>query len=93
MSEFWLCFNCCIAEQPQPKRRRRIDRSMIGEPTNFVHTAHVGSGDIFSGMNSGPVMSCFCSLVPLQQLPMCPGGNFSPHSSPANTWTVVRSMV
>uniref|UniRef100_A0AAZ3P8X5 CRIB domain-containing protein n=1 Tax=Oncorhynchus tshawytscha TaxID=74940 RepID=A0AAZ3P8X5_ONCTS len=52
MSEFWLCFNCCIAEQPQPKRRRRIDRSMIGEPTNFVHTSHVGSGDIFSGMNS-----------------------------------------
>ncbi|XP_038660645.1 CDC42 small effector protein 2 [Scyliorhinus canicula] len=53
MSEFWLCFNCCIAEQPQPKRRRRIDRSMIGEPTNFVHTAHVGSGDVFnSGMNS-----------------------------------------
>uniref|UniRef100_A0A8D0ZXW4 CDC42 small effector protein 2 n=1 Tax=Sus scrofa TaxID=9823 RepID=A0A8D0ZXW4_PIG len=50
MSEFWLCFNCCIAEQP--KRRRRIDRSMIGEPTNFVHTAHVGSGDLFSGMNS-----------------------------------------
>uniref|UniRef100_A0A8V0Y6B0 CDC42 small effector 2 n=1 Tax=Gallus gallus TaxID=9031 RepID=A0A8V0Y6B0_CHICK len=83
MSEFWLCFNCCIAEQPQPvlrcpstreemtslfrvllcciafvllctvaKRRRRIDRNMIGEPTNFVHTAHVGSGDLFSGMNS-----------------------------------------
>ncbi|TRY83225.1 hypothetical protein DNTS_032504 [Danionella cerebrum] len=52
MSEFWLCFNCCIAEQPQPKRRRRIDRSMIGEPTNFVHTAHVGSGDVFSGINS-----------------------------------------
>lgn len=20
MSEFWLCFNCCIAEQPQPVR-------------------------------------------------------------------------
>ncbi|XP_051498291.1 CDC42 small effector protein 2 isoform X2 [Apus apus] len=36
----------------QTKRRRRIDRSMIGEPTNFVHTAHVGSGDLFSGMNS-----------------------------------------
>ncbi|XP_041105902.1 CDC42 small effector protein 2 isoform X1 [Polyodon spathula] len=52
MSEFWLCFNCCIAEQPQPKRRRRIDRSMIGEPTNFVHTGHVGSGDLFSGMSS-----------------------------------------
>ncbi|KAI1900258.1 hypothetical protein AGOR_G00048140 [Albula goreensis] len=52
MSEFWFCFSCCIAEQPQPKRRRRIDRSMIGEPTNFVHTAHVGSGDLCNGMNS-----------------------------------------
>ncbi|UYV62177.1 RAD18 [Cordylochernes scorpioides] len=27
------------------KHRRRIDRSMIGSPTNFRHTAHVGSGD------------------------------------------------
>ncbi|XP_023838850.1 CDC42 small effector protein 2 [Salvelinus sp. IW2-2015] len=78
MSEFWLCFNCCIAEQPQPKRRRRIDRSMIGEPTNFVHTSHVGSGDIFSGMNSvnsiqnqmqvkggygGEAMPCECAEV------------------------------
>uniref|UniRef100_A0A8C3JUR5 CDC42 small effector 2 n=1 Tax=Calidris pygmaea TaxID=425635 RepID=A0A8C3JUR5_9CHAR len=52
MSEFWLCFNCCIAEQPQPKRRRRIDRSMIGEPTNFVHTAHVGSGDLVSSIQN-----------------------------------------
>ncbi|KAJ8247834.1 hypothetical protein GJAV_G00251060 [Gymnothorax javanicus] len=49
MTEFWICFSCCIAEQPQPKRRRRIDRSMIGEPTNFVHTSHVGSGDMASG--------------------------------------------
>ncbi|KAA8595458.1 hypothetical protein FQN60_010749, partial [Etheostoma spectabile] len=54
-----LC--CCIAEQPQPflfygthlqKRRRRIDRSMIGEPTNFVHTTHVGSGDMGHGLAS-----------------------------------------
>ncbi|KAI1889690.1 hypothetical protein AGOR_G00165550 [Albula goreensis] len=45
--------NCCIAEQPQPKRRRQIDRSMIGEPTNFVHTTHVGSRDMeFSGVDS-----------------------------------------
>ncbi|NXN94025.1 C42S2 protein, partial [Rhinopomastus cyanomelas] len=34
------------------KRRRRIDRSMIGEPTNFVHTAHIGSGELFSGTSS-----------------------------------------
>ncbi|NWZ02228.1 C42S2 protein, partial [Loxia curvirostra] len=51
------CF--CLSSESQifslpsfQKRRRRIDRSMIGEPTNFVHTAHVGSGDLFSGMNS-----------------------------------------
>ncbi|CAB1418050.1 unnamed protein product [Pleuronectes platessa] len=52
MTEFWVCFSCCIAEQPQPKRRRRIDRSMIGEPTNFVHTTHVGSGDMGLGLGS-----------------------------------------
>lgn len=34
------------------KRRRRIDPSMIGESINFVHMAHVGSGDLFSEMNS-----------------------------------------
>ncbi|KAF6022366.1 CDC42SE2 [Bugula neritina] len=39
----------CFRPQPQePVRRRRIDRSMIGEPTNFVHTGHVGSGDVSS---------------------------------------------
>ncbi|KAJ8252446.1 hypothetical protein COCON_G00217580 [Conger conger] len=55
MTELWICFTCCIAEQPQPKRRRRIDRSMIGEPTNFVHTTHVGSGDMAMGVRAaGP---------------------------------------
>ncbi|XP_069622165.1 CDC42 small effector protein 2-B [Ranitomeya imitator] len=48
MTEFLFCFSCCIGEQPQP-RRRRIDRSMIGEPMNFVHTAHVGSGNSNAG--------------------------------------------
>ncbi|KAJ8343586.1 hypothetical protein SKAU_G00309150 [Synaphobranchus kaupii] len=52
MTELWICFSCCIAEQPQPKRRRRIDRSMIGEPTNFVHTTHVGSGDMGMGLRA-----------------------------------------
>ncbi|KAI5097876.1 CDC42 small effector protein 2, partial [Silurus meridionalis] len=52
MTEFWVCFSCCIAEQPQPKRRRRIDRSMIGEPTNFVHMTHVGSGDMGMGLSA-----------------------------------------
>lgn len=28
------------------KQRLRIDRSMIGNPTNFVHTGHIGSADV-----------------------------------------------
>ncbi|NWX26400.1 C42S2 protein, partial [Notiomystis cincta] len=61
MVNFCVCDShwFCLFSEPQvlslpsfQKRRRRIDRSMIGEPTNFVHTAHVGSGDLFSGMNS-----------------------------------------
>ncbi|TNN55869.1 CDC42 small effector protein 2-A [Liparis tanakae] len=65
MTEFWVCFSCCIAEQPQPKRRRRIDRSMIGEPTNFVHTTHVGSGDMGLGLSSYcRVSSKFQNLAP-----------------------------
>uniref|UniRef100_A0A8C5MES0 CRIB domain-containing protein n=1 Tax=Leptobrachium leishanense TaxID=445787 RepID=A0A8C5MES0_9ANUR len=48
MTEFLFCFSCCIGAQPQP-RRRRIDRSMIGEPMNFIHTAHVGSGEANTG--------------------------------------------
>ncbi|NXF27919.1 C42S1 protein, partial [Rhodinocichla rosea] len=43
MSDFWHKLGCCVVEKPQPKkRRRRIDRSMIGEPMNFVHLTHIG---------------------------------------------------
>ncbi|CAL9691042.1 unnamed protein product [Knipowitschia caucasica] len=44
MSDFWHKMSCCVSTKPPPKRRR-IDRSMIGEPTNFIHLTHVGSGD------------------------------------------------
>lgn len=45
VGDLWVSwFSCCVT-QPQ-KRRHRIDRSMIGHPTNFQHTGHVGSGDI-----------------------------------------------
>lgn len=33
-------------------QRRRIDRTMIGSPTNFRHTVHIGSGDVTSNMPS-----------------------------------------
>lgn len=44
--DIWLqWFSCCFHQPQSPTRRRhhqqqrlRIDRSMIGNPTNFVHT-------------------------------------------------------
>lgn len=44
--DIWLqWFSCCFHQPQSPSRRRqrrhqrmRIDRSMIGNPTNFVHT-------------------------------------------------------
>ncbi|XP_072933270.1 CDC42 small effector protein homolog isoform X1 [Epargyreus clarus] len=43
-SEIWLqWFACCYQPAAQAQRtRRRIDRSMIGAPTNFQHTGHIG---------------------------------------------------
>ncbi|XP_075221511.1 CDC42 small effector protein Spec2 isoform X2 [Lycorma delicatula] len=54
--EVWLqWFSCCINQPAQQRKRaqragrRRIDRSMIGAPTNFQHTGHIGSGDVELG--------------------------------------------
>ncbi|XP_041895697.1 signal peptide peptidase-like 2A isoform X5 [Corvus kubaryi] len=52
MTEFLVCFNWCNGEQPPPKRRRRLDRNMIGEPMNFVHTAHVGAREMSGDYSS-----------------------------------------
>lgn len=47
MNEFLIqCFSCCFEEtrnDPRKKRRIRIDRSAISNPSNFVHTGHLGS--------------------------------------------------
>lgn len=55
-NELWVqCFTCCLTPRAarnnrrngsRPHQRLRIDRSMIGVPTNFRHTAHISSGDI-----------------------------------------------
>jgi len=39
---------CCGEEEPKRPARPKIDRSMIGQPTNFQHTGHIGSGDMGS---------------------------------------------
>lgn len=46
MSDVLVCFSCCVHTQPPQRKRRRIDRSMIGIPTNFQHTGHIGAGDV-----------------------------------------------
>lgn len=39
----------CFKPQEPPVPRRVIDRSMIGNPTDFKHTGHVGSNDVGEG--------------------------------------------
>ncbi|XP_039880759.1 CDC42 small effector protein 1 [Simochromis diagramma] len=47
------------------KKRRKIDRSMIGEPTNFIHLTHIGSGEMAEGLQpSGSVQEQMRSKGP-----------------------------
>ncbi|XP_075868220.1 CDC42 small effector protein 1 [Nelusetta ayraudi] len=66
MSDFWHRIGCCVAAKPPTKRKRgrRIDRSMIGEPTNFIHLTHIGSGDTGDGQLSGSVQEQMRSKGP-----------------------------
>lgn len=49
-------FKCCAADdgEQQHAMRRRIDRSMIGHPTDFRHTGHIGTNDLNSSGGSSP---------------------------------------
>ena len=54
--EMWVqWFSCCVNQPAAQQRKRvqqrvrRIDGSMIGYPTNFQHTGHIGSGDVDMG--------------------------------------------
>ncbi|XP_054620684.1 CDC42 small effector protein 1 [Dunckerocampus dactyliophorus] len=66
MSDFWHKMGCCVvAKAPPKKRRRKIDRSMIGEPTNFIHLTHIGSGEMADGLQpSGSVQEQMRSKGP-----------------------------
>lgn len=54
VNDVWIqLFSCCFHSPQSPHRpvrrhhqRLKIDRSMIGNPTNFVHTGHIGSTDV-----------------------------------------------
>ena len=45
-------FTCCMMGNNEHVRRPRIDRSMIGHPTDFRHTAHIGSNDFYSNTST-----------------------------------------
>eukprot|EP00045_Choanoeca_perplexa_P003964 m.34612 g.34612 ORF g.34612 m.34612 type:complete len:138 (+) comp12325_c0_seq1:310-723(+) len=45
----WL-FPCLTVEEEQP--RRRFDKSMIGDPADFRHTGHIGSGDTSQALST-----------------------------------------
>ncbi|BET01916.1 CDHypothetical protein2 small effector [Nesidiocoris tenuis] len=58
--DIWGQFLSCFNNQPEVERRRqtrrrRIDRTMIGYPTDFKHTAHVGSDDLRANHNLWPM--------------------------------------
>lgn len=52
-----MSFGACFGARSRAteQRRRRIDRSMIGMPTDFKHTGHIGSGDMASGSDLGSI--------------------------------------
>ncbi|XP_035669709.1 CDC42 small effector protein 2-like [Branchiostoma floridae] len=85
MSETWVCFSCCYTEQPQP-RRKRIDRTMIGQPTNFVHTGHIGHGDMAGNHDEGDSVQQQ-SKINSVQLQMRSKGGYD-HSSPVNNYQI-----
>lgn len=65
-------FSCCVT-RAAPTKRPRIDRTMIGSPTNFRHTAHVGSNDVSENTN------CLSSI----QMQMSTKGGYD-HASPVD---------
>ncbi|XP_066270224.1 CDC42 small effector protein 2-like isoform X2 [Branchiostoma lanceolatum] len=85
MSETWVCFSCCYTEQPQP-RRKRIDRTMIGQPTNFVHTGHIGHGDMAGNHDEDDSVQQH-SKINSVQLQMRSKGGYD-HSSPVNNYQI-----
>lgn len=61
-------FSCCIQSQPSPTRRRhhqrlRIDRSMIGNPTNFVHTGKATNSSCILTEFKATISKCFAGHI------------------------------
>lgn len=55
LPRFWL-LNCCVAPQTEIARVR-VDRSMIGGPTDFRHIGHMGANDLNASCSMNEVSS------------------------------------
>lgn len=73
-------FTCCMVGNDQHNnrpRRPRIDRSMIGQPTDFRHTGHIGTSDILSNASSPEVNNKQSDNIGLLQNQMMSKGGYS----------------
>jgi len=72
-------FTCCMVGNDQhnnrPRARPRIDRSMIGHPTDFRHTGHIGTNDMSN--NASPEQNKQSDNVGLLQNQMMSKGGYS----------------
>lgn len=61
--DFVQMFKCCMSTDSshQGPPRRRIDRSMIGHPTNFIHTSHLGTNDLMTTSQAPTQFSAMAS--------------------------------
>jgi len=53
---FWI-LNCCVTPQSDIARVR-IDRSMIGSPTDFRHIGHMGASDTSGSSYDARTLNC-----------------------------------
>ncbi|KAI1726997.1 CDC42 small effector protein 2 [Ditylenchus destructor] len=59
IQRFWF-LNCCVSPQSDIGRIR-IDRSLIGKPTDFRHLGHMGADDLSGSYNAEAAHSLLSS--------------------------------
>ncbi|KAH7726727.1 CDC42 small effector protein 2 [Aphelenchoides avenae] len=76
---FWV-LSCCVSPQSDIGRVR-IDRSMIGVPSDFRHIGHLGADDLTSSCNAD-TMTCLLSSKGGDEFSMPVPANARAHDVP-----------
>jgi len=76
-------FTCCMLgdDQNNVRPRPRIDRSMIGNPTDFRHTGHIGTSDMLNSNAQSNEQNKQSDNVGLLQNQMMSKGGYSDYSN------------